>query len=109
MFIMDLSDAQIAAYALNLWANYIETGDLSMSAKDAQSAGKPFNALSLEQMQAVVRIRQLSAKMGNAQKPKHWIHYNCTHCDGRGVLDAHGVGDGMGGTCPVCNGLGQAI
>ena len=32
---------------------------------------------------------------------------SCCTCGGRGVVDAHDVGDGYGGMCPDCDGTGQ--
>lgn len=49
-------------YALNYWANYIETGDLTLSAKDAKKQGKEFNALSESQMETVLTLRELAKK-----------------------------------------------
>jgi hypothetical protein len=49
--------------SLNYWANYIETGDLTLTAEDAESAGKPFKALNLEKMRCILFIRDLAAQV----------------------------------------------
>jgi hypothetical protein len=59
----DQSDLQIQARAVGMWANYIETGDVSISASDAQNAKLPFKALSEEQMRMVLRFRDLSISL----------------------------------------------
>lgn len=56
----DTCDEVLAAYALNLWANWIETGDVALSASDAKQAGRPFNAPTLDQMRLIVRLRDLA-------------------------------------------------
>jgi hypothetical protein len=53
-------DSELLFYALHNWANYVETGEVTMSAKDAQNAKHPFNALSREQMAMVLRLRDLA-------------------------------------------------
>lgn len=56
----DMTDNQLAAHALDMWANYVETGEVSLSAKDAAERKLHFNALTLEQMKGVVRLRDLA-------------------------------------------------
>jgi len=58
------NDNELKYYALNFWANYIETGDAIMSAKDARNCGEDMkiNALDLDQMKMVVRLRDLAIK-----------------------------------------------
>ncbi len=56
------NDWELRLHALNLWANYIETGNVTMSAVDASKAKKPFNALTLDQQRIVVRLRDLAIK-----------------------------------------------
>jgi hypothetical protein len=53
-------DSQLEFFALSNWANYIETGDVAMSAQDAQNCKRPFNALSQDQMTFVLRLRGLA-------------------------------------------------
>ncbi len=56
----DMSDNGLAAYAIDMWANMIETGDTAITAREAAERKMPFNALSLEQMKFVIRLRELS-------------------------------------------------
>lgn len=56
------SDENLIHTALQMWANYIETGNVALTAKDAQNASKPFKALDLHQMKLVIRLRELAAK-----------------------------------------------
>ena len=56
------SDERLIRNALQMWANYIETGNLALSALDAQQAKKPFRALDLHQMKLVIRLRELAEK-----------------------------------------------
>lgn len=55
-----MSDNELAAYALDMWANYVETGEVNCSAKDAEERKRPFNALTMEQMKGVIRLRELA-------------------------------------------------
>lgn len=56
------TDEQKIGYALGLWANYIETGNILLCAEDAEKQGEKVKALNLEQMKTVVRLRDLAAK-----------------------------------------------
>lgn len=56
------SDAVVIAHALSMWANYIETGDVCMSAEDAERANEKFNALSTDQMKFVIRLREMETE-----------------------------------------------
>ncbi len=59
----EMSDDHLISYALSMWANYIETGDTSLSATDVQQGvGGTINALTTEQMRHIVRLRDLSYK-----------------------------------------------
>lgn len=58
----DETDEHLVRNALQMWANYIETGNVNLSAKDAQAARKPFRALGVDQMKLVIRLRELAAK-----------------------------------------------
>ena len=62
----DSSDGTLIAHALSSWANWIETGDLNISAIDAAQMDRTFNALTLDQMKLVIRLRELSAVMQQA-------------------------------------------
>ena len=81
------TDAEIRNHALNMWANYIETSNPLLSAKDAEQQNASFpapssrlsfqnahksiriNALDESQMALVLRIRKL-AKDELTEKPK---------------------------------------
>lgn len=49
-----------AAYACCMWANYIETGDVTLCAKDAEMVGEKVKALNTDQMEMVLELRKLS-------------------------------------------------
>ena len=57
MDIDKMTDNQIAAYAIRLWMNYIQTGDPCLAVEDAErmGGGKP-KRLSVEQMRGVIRL-----------------------------------------------------
>ena len=55
-------DSHVKSFALNMWVNYIETGDVNLSAVDAKQMDESFNALTAEQMEFVVRLRRLAVK-----------------------------------------------
>ena len=46
--------------ALNIWANHIETGDVSKSAQDARNIGETPKALTAQQATLVEQLRQLA-------------------------------------------------
>ena len=54
------TDEQKIYFALNLWANYIETGDVTLCAKDAERTGDKVKALDATQMKVIVRLRELA-------------------------------------------------
>ncbi len=56
----DMPDNQLIYWALNMWANWIETDDINMSATDAANMEKRINPLTTEQMRHIVRLRDLS-------------------------------------------------
>lgn len=56
------TDEQKIGYALNLWANYIETGNSLLCAEDAEKQGEKVRGLNLEQMKTVLQLRDLAAK-----------------------------------------------
>lgn len=56
MDIEKMTDNQIAAHAIRLWMNYIQTGDPCLSAEDAEHIGGKPKALSVEQMRGLVRM-----------------------------------------------------
>jgi len=57
----NMTDEELVAHALLLWSNYIETSNVALSAEDASAQKVKFNALSLDQMKLVIRLRELSA------------------------------------------------
>ncbi len=61
--IYDLKNKELMAYTLNCFANHIETGNIEMSAIEAQNMRKPFKALNQLQMKLVVRLRDLAEEM----------------------------------------------
>lgn len=56
------SNPELIAFALNMWANFIETDNPVLSARDAQQSGQPYSALSADQMRLVIRLRDLAAE-----------------------------------------------
>ena len=56
------TDEQKIAQALNVWANYIETGDAVLSAQDARRMGMnaKVKALDTHQTAIVARLRKLA-------------------------------------------------
>ena len=64
-------DAALTYRALDGYANWVETGDFLLSARDAAERDKPYAALSVEQMRLVVRLRDLaSATLAAASRGK---------------------------------------
>ena len=55
-----MTDEELIAHALDMWANYVETSNVSLSANDAAEQKAKFNALSLDQMKLVIRLRELA-------------------------------------------------
>jgi len=55
-------DAELKARALDLWANHIETGDLTLSATDARERNTPERLRTLDegQQRRVERLRRLA-------------------------------------------------
>ncbi len=60
----DKTDSELISYALSLWANYIETGMVTMSAADCSNNGlKPrCKVLEPEEIDKVNRLRVLSER-----------------------------------------------
>ena len=52
---------EVVTHALGMWANYIETGTVTMGAADAIKRGKPgiIQPLNLDQQEHVVKLRKL--------------------------------------------------
>ena len=57
-------DNEIKFYALNMWANHIETGNVSMSAEDAHKRNEKVSLKYLDENQQkfVIRLRELARK-----------------------------------------------
>lgn len=60
-----MSDSELIQHALYMWANYIETGDVVLSATDADTIGQAPKALDTHQMKMVIRLRELASKQGH--------------------------------------------
>lgn len=56
----EMSDEQLKSWACSLYANWIETGNPTMSAIDYHNAGLEYNPLDESQMELVVRLRRLA-------------------------------------------------
>ncbi len=58
------TDGEIKFQALTMWANHIETGDVSMSPQDAvnRKLKDKIKPLTLQQQELVVRIKKLAQK-----------------------------------------------
>lgn len=54
------SDNDKIGFALRVWANHIETGDLTISAKDAENIGRTVKKLDANQMRTVIRLKELA-------------------------------------------------
>lgn len=70
----------LAARALSMWANFIESDDVCMSAIDAKKAGRPGKALSTDQMRLIVRLRDVALqyqRSATAQPPTVGPAYSC--------------------------------
>lgn len=67
---MHLSDSELVAHALGLWANHIETGSMALSANDVRERNQCLPAreqkalphLGADQIQLVGRLRELSGQ-----------------------------------------------
>lgn len=57
----DESDEQLIWSALNMWANWIETGDVVLSDADLERQGRPPRRLTEDQRERVKRLRELAA------------------------------------------------
>lgn len=62
---MAMSNKQLITHALNLWANYIETGDVITSATDCANIGKTVRVINDEQKEMVLRLRKLAMEALN--------------------------------------------
>ena len=56
------TDQQLISHALNMWANYVETGNVAMSAKLAKEMDEEANTLNSRQKELVDRMRKLATE-----------------------------------------------
>jgi len=61
-------DSEIIFYALLMWRNYIQTGDVSLSSHDAVASGQKHlcKVLDRGQMEMVIRLEDLSDRILNS-------------------------------------------
>jgi len=66
---MNITDKEIIYQAINMWQNYIQTNDVTLSSIDVRNAygdklyeGVKINKLSIEQMEFIVRLDKLKNK-----------------------------------------------
>lgn len=59
---LELNDKELISFALNQWANIVETGTPTLSARDAAQQKKSYAALTEDQMELVLRLRRLARK-----------------------------------------------
>lgn len=76
------TDEELVVTALQSWANWIETGDITLSTRDcvASSQQRKIKGLSLEQQELVLRLRRLAvdklsiASRGSLSTDQHRPH-----------------------------------
>lgn len=66
-------DVNVVSHALSMWANYIETGDVTLSKQDCRNCGYTDRAKHLSNDQAffVARLRHLSMKKWATIEERH--------------------------------------
>ena len=59
---VSMDDKEVVFYALRMWKNHIQTGDVNMSSDDAIKMGKPHlcRMITQEQQDFVIRLEELS-------------------------------------------------
>ena len=57
-----MTDAQLAAYAITLWINFIQTGDPCLSAEDTEGTGASPKTLTMEQMRMLTRLGEIHTR-----------------------------------------------
>ncbi len=67
------TDIELITRALNMWANWIETGDVNISANDAQAMRKSVRPLGEDGMKLVLRLRQLADDTTNYEQFKRGL------------------------------------
>lgn len=63
------SDITLTHRALSGYANWIETGNFLLSARDAADQEKPYVALNVDQMKLVIRLRDLASAIICQKRP----------------------------------------
>lgn len=61
---LTLDQVSLVRNALQYWANYIETGDMTLCSEDMSRMGGNVNPLSLDQMKQIVAMRELAQEIG---------------------------------------------
>lgn len=61
---LTLEQISLIRNALQYWANYIETGDMTLCAHDASRMGSNINPLDLNQMKQIIAMRELAEEVG---------------------------------------------
>lgn len=59
------TDQQLISNALNMWANYVETGNVAMSAKTAKEMNEEVYTLNFRQRELVDRMRKSATETLN--------------------------------------------
>jgi hypothetical protein len=67
------TDVELIARALDMWANWIETGDVSLSGNDANAMRKKVRAVGKDGMKLVLRLRQLAEDTSNYEQFKRGL------------------------------------
>lgn len=63
--VFDMDDGAVTAFALNMWANHIETGSVVLSAQDALNMKlQHTKPLTEEQRKFVARLRKMALNLG---------------------------------------------
>lgn len=62
---MKMTDTEIVFRALCMWSNHIETGDVTLSAQDANNCGYKVKGLSSEQIEFISRLKELQRRALN--------------------------------------------
>lgn len=61
---LTLDQVSLIRNALQYWANYIETGDMTLCSEDASRMGSNINPLNLDQMKHIIALRELAQEIG---------------------------------------------
>lgn len=62
---MDKSNREIIAQSLNMWANWIQTGDPTTTPTDCENMKEEYRIkpLSIDQMEFIIRLHKLAKKI----------------------------------------------